>query len=134
MFYKKYVSIHSQDRDIIKYPSSGEFEIELPQDMLNVSTIRLVNWTFPANYSTFSVINSNVTMTFKINNPYNPNVNNDTDLLAQKIFEALFLTTNDHFGIIIEEGFYNPGQMVIELTNKFNQSVTNRLLQYFTSK
>jgi hypothetical protein len=125
MFYKKYVSIHSQDRDIIKYPSSGEFEIELPQDMLNVSTIRLVNWTFPANYSTFSVINSNVTMTFKINNPYNPNVNNDTDLLAQKIFEALFLTTNDHFGIIIEEGFYNPGQMVIEL---------NRLLQYFTSK
>lgn len=134
MFYKKYVSIHSQDRDIIRYPSSGEFEIELPQDMLNVSTVRLVNWTFPANYSTFSILNSNVTMTFKINNPYNPNVNNVTDLLSQKIFEALFLTSDEHFGIIIEEGFYNPVQMVTELTNKFNQSVTNRLLQYFTSK
>ena len=24
---KKYVSIHSEDRDIIKYPRSGEFEI-----------------------------------------------------------------------------------------------------------
>ena len=134
MFYKKYVSIHSQDRDIIKYPSSGEFEIELPQDMLNVSTVRLVNWTFPANYSTFSVFNSNVTMTFKINNPYNPNINNDTDLLDQKIFECLFLTADEHFGIIIEEGFYNPVQMVTELTNKFNQSVTTRLLKYFTSK
>jgi hypothetical protein len=134
MFYKKYVSIHSQDRDFIRYPASGEFEIELPQDMLNVSTVRLVNWTFPANYSTFSIFNSNISMTFKINNPYNPNINNDTDLLGQKIFEALFLTANEHLEIVIETGFYNPIQMVTELTNKFNQSVTQRLLQYFTSK
>ena len=27
---KKYVSIHSEDRDILRYPRSGEFEIELP--------------------------------------------------------------------------------------------------------
>ena len=35
IYYKKYVSIHSQDRDILRYPKSGEFEIEFPQDLLN---------------------------------------------------------------------------------------------------
>jgi len=134
MYYKKYVSIHSQDRDILKFPSSGEFEIEMPQDMLNVATVRLVDWTFPANYSSFSIFNSNVSMTFKINNPYNPNANSVYDSLTQKIFEALFYTTNDFFEIVIEEGFYNPQQMVTELTNKFNYVVNNRLLQYFTTK
>ena len=29
LFYKKYVSIHSEDRDIIKYPNASFFEIEL---------------------------------------------------------------------------------------------------------
>ena len=58
-YYKKYVSIHSEDRDFIKYPTSSLFEIELPEDYLNVSAVRLVDWTFPANYSTFSPITSN---------------------------------------------------------------------------
>ena len=134
MFYKKYVSIHSEDRDIIKYPNSAEFEIELPQDYLNVASLRLSDWTFPANYNTFSALNSNVTMTFVINNPYNPNINGITDLLIQKIFECLFITQANDFTIIIEEGFYNPQQMVTELTNKFNSVVTARLTAYFTQK
>ena len=46
--YKKYVSIHSEDRDILKYPQSSSFEIELPQDYLNVYTVRMSNWTFPS--------------------------------------------------------------------------------------
>jgi hypothetical protein len=66
MYYKKFVSIHSEDRDILAYPNSTDFEIELPEDMLNVASIRLIQWTFPANYSTFSVANNNVNMSFKI--------------------------------------------------------------------
>ena len=57
LFYKKYVSIHSEDRDILKYPNSSEFEITLPEDLLNVSSLRLVNWSFPSNYNTFSQLN-----------------------------------------------------------------------------
>jgi len=131
ILYKKYVSIHSEDRDMIKYPHSGEWEIEMPEDLLNVITIRLVDWTFPANYNTFSILNSNICMTFKINNPYNTNINGITDLLAQKIFEFLFIYKNNKFKICIEEGFYNPQQMVTELTNKFNSIVTVMLLDYF---
>ena len=65
LVYRKIISIHSEDRDIVKFPSSSDFEIELPQDYLNVRAATLSSWTFPANYSTFSLENKNITMSFK---------------------------------------------------------------------
>jgi len=134
IYYKKYVSIHSEDRNILKFPNASEFEIELPEDILNVMTLRLTQWTFPSNYNTFSILNGNITMTFKINKPYNPNENGITNLLAQKVFEFLFLNQANNYGIIIEQGFYNPQQMVTELTNKFNNIVTLLISKYFNEK
>jgi len=134
MFYKKYLSIHSEDRDIVKYPESDAFEIEMPEDLLNVSTIKLVQWTFPANYNTFSAFNSNVYFAFEITKPYNPGENGVSDILSYRIFEALFNTSNEKYNIIIEEGFYNPIQMATELTNKMNFIVTLRIQRYFTEK
>ena len=134
MYYKKYVSIHSEDRDVAKFVNPSEFEIELPEDLLNVASLRLVSWSFPSNYSTFSINTSNISMTFKINNPYNPNAFDVTDLLVVKTFEYLFLNQDDNFIIIIEDGFYNPIQMATELTNKFNHAVTVRLTDYFIEK
>ena len=134
LYLRKYVSIHSEDRNILKYPNSSEFEIELPEDILNVVSLRLVQWTFPSNYNTFSILNGNVSMTFKINKPYNPNENGVTDLTTQKVFEFLFLKQDYDYSILIEQGFYNPTQMVTELTNKFNNSVTLDIIIYFTSK
>jgi hypothetical protein len=131
MYYKKYVSIHSEDRNILKYPSASEFEIELPEDLLNVVALGLVDWTFPSNYNTFSNVSDNILMTFLINNPYNPNINGVTNILAQKTFECLFTTQTENFFIRICDGFYNPPQMVTELTNKFNEAVTTRLRAYF---
>lgn len=128
--YKKYVSIHSEDRDMIRYPDSSQFEIELPEDITNVYKLALTDWTFPANYNTFSVLNENVAMTFKINAPYNPNENALQNDLASAIFEALFLFDKDYF-FIIEDGFYNPAQMSTTLTNKFNEAVSNQILEYF---
>ena len=132
IYYRKYVSIHSEDRNILKFPNASEFEIELPEDVLNVMALRLTQWTFPSNYNTFSILNGNIIMTFKINKPYNPNENGITDLLAQKVFEFLFLNQANNYGITIEQGFYNPKQMVTELTNKFNNIVTLSISKYFT--
>jgi len=134
MFYKKFVSIHSEDRDVVRYPNSAEFEIDIPQDLLNVAALRLVQWTFPANYNTFSDLNGNTSMTFKINNPYNPNINNVANNLIEKTYECLLYSKDENFLIRIEEGFYNPGQMVTELTNKFNYAVTYRLRKYFIAQ
>ena len=129
--YKKYVSIHSEDRDMLKYPNASDFEIELPEDLLNVSSLRLCDWSFPCNYNTFSNLFLNTTMTFKINKPYNPNINNVGGLVIEKTFEFLFYNINNDYTIIIENGFYNPLQIAIELTNKFNESVTNAIITYF---
>jgi hypothetical protein len=134
MYYKKFVSIHSEDRDQLKYPYPADFEIDIPEDLLNVASIRLVDWSFPANYNTFSLLNSNISMSFVINNPYNPNINNVTDTYIQNIFEALFINLNEPIYIYIEEGFYNPQQMVTELTNKFNNAVTLLITSYLTKQ
>ena len=108
LYVNKYISIHSEDRDLVKYPNSSDFEIELPEDYLNIAGIRLEQWAFPSNYNTFSAVNNNIKLSFIINNPYNPNENSFSDLLAQQIFEALFINKNNPYEIIIEEGFYNP--------------------------
>ena len=130
-FYKKYVSVHSEDRDYIKFPNSSSFEIELPEDYLNVSSIKLADWTFPANYSTFSPLSSNITMTFTIDNPYNPGEHAYSDPLQNAIFSALYNYKGNNYKILIEEGFYNPDQMATELTNKFNEAVNTIIKQYF---
>ena len=134
MFYKKYVSIHSEDRNVLKYPIASEFEIELPEDLLNVAALRLVSWTFPANYNTFSQDNENNVMTFKINAPYDPNINGIYNILFQKTYECLFYSQTENYKITIQDGFYNPQQMVVELTNKFNATITIKLTDYFIEK
>lgn len=134
IYYKKYVSIHSEDRDLNKYPNSSEFEIELPEDYLNIASVRLVQWTFPANYNVFSAVNQNITMTFMIKNPYNPGENSVSNTYYERIFEALWINQTFNYNIIIEDGFYNPIQMATELTNKFNHAVTIKIREYFVSK
>jgi hypothetical protein len=134
IFYNKYVSIHSEDRNVEKYPNSSEFEIELPEDINNVATIKLVQWTFPANYNVFSVANRNVSLTFTISNPCNPGALGVLSLYNEQIFEALYYNKSTPITFIIEDGFYNPQQMSIELTNKFNFATTTLIAKYFNEK
>ena len=133
--YKKYVSIHSEDRDALAYPSSAEFEIELPEDITNISTMKLSEWAFPSNYDSFSILNSNVTMIFSITDPYDFPLYYpaDTTSIDYHIYKALIENNeinNGEFTIIIEEGFYNPLQLANELQNKFNEAVTKVIELY----
>jgi hypothetical protein len=128
---KKYISIHSEDRDISKYPMSSEFEILLPQEYLNVASAKLYSWSFPANYNVFSVSNYNVVMTFKFLDLYNPGDYNYVNILASGIFAALYEYSDKEIIVTIETGFYNPDQMATELTNQFNQTVTNIINTFF---
>ena len=128
---KKYISISSEDRDYTKFPNSAEFEIFLPQEYLNIASARLYSWSFPANYNVFSVFVSNVTMSFKFDKLYNPGEAGISDPLLEGIFAALYYNIDNEYVIIIEPGFYNPDQMVTELTNKFNEIVTTHILAFF---
>jgi len=44
------------------------------------------------------------------------------------------MTQDEEYRFIIEEGFYNPIQMSIELTNKFNYITSQRISAYFFKK
>ena len=129
---KKYVSVHSEDRDYTKFPSSAEFEIKLPQELLNIASARLYSWSFPANYSVFSAFTYNVAMSFKFITLYNPGEHGVSDPLLDGIFAALYNNIDQPYIVIIEPGFYNPDQMATELTNKFNEAVTVAISAFFT--
>jgi hypothetical protein len=132
---KKYITIHSEDRDITRYPNSSEFEIMLPQEYLKVASVRLYSWSFPANYNVFSVLNYNVAMGFSFNKLYNPGEFSVSDPLLEGIFAALYDYQNNEgeVKITIETGFYTPYQMATELTNKFNVAVTEIINTFFNN-
>ena len=127
---KKYISINSEDRDIIKFPNPASFEIELPQDYLNVQSIKLSSWSFPSNYNVFSVENNNIIMIFRFTDIYNPRLYNYDDILTNAIYDALITHIDTDILFEIEIGFYNPIQMANELTNKMNEAVSNIILRF----
>ena len=95
---RKLVSIHSEDRDITKWPNSNTFEIMLPETLLNVQSMRLVQTTMPGIFYTFSNDYQNTKFNFKVGN-------SSTD-----------------YNVIIDEGYYTPEQLTLELTNKMNNA------------
>jgi len=97
MLDRKLVSISSEDRDQCQWKNRAHFEIMLPQQLLNVETIRLVECNFPSNNYTFK------------NNYYNTKI-----LISVPSITPTFIT------LTIEEGFYTPKQLANELTNKLN--------------
>jgi len=96
---RKLVSVHSEDRDITKWPNSNTFEIMLPETLLNVQSMRLVQSTMPGTFFTFSNDYQNTKFKFTIGN-----------VLKE---------------ITIQEGFYTPEQLSIELTNKMNRTINS---------
>lgn len=127
---KKYVSINSEDRNISKYPHAGEFEIALPQELLNIASCRLYSWSFPANYNVFSILNNNVKISFKFTTLYNPGEIGIVDPLLEGIFAALYNYGDKEVIVDIETGFYTPDQIVVELTNKFNNAATRIIYEF----
>jgi hypothetical protein len=129
IYYQKYVTIYSNDRDIIKYPNASEFEIELPQDYLNVVGVMIQSPSFPS-VPVFTSKNNNLQFSFKIKDPYNPNVSNSNNQFLISIYEALLANIDNNYVIYIEEGTYFPSQMATELTNKMNEAVTKYISNY----
>jgi len=130
MIENRVVSIHSEDRDITKYPNPASFEIELPEDYCNVSTVQLGTYTFPANYNTFSLEQANIAMSFMINKPFNPTENGFFDPLLNATYEALYAHIDKNYYITIQTGFYNPSQISNELENRFNEVVNEYVYSF----
>ena len=96
MLDRKLVSVCSEDRDQCQWKNRAHFEITLPQQLLNVETIRLVECNFPSNNYTFKNSYYNTQILFKI------------------------ASWPNYIMLTINEGFYTPRQLALELRNKLN--------------
>ena len=83
---KRILTIHSEDRDINKWPNPSEFEVILPDSYTNVKEINLLNFT-------------------NTNNFYN---------ISEKLLNNYLQVNGNTY--IIPDGFYNPHQLAYALT------------------
>jgi hypothetical protein len=120
---RKLLTVHSDDRDICKWPRSNHFEIELPETMNNVQSMRLVECSLPTNYYTFSNDYQNTRFVFTI-------TENDPEAdWRQPPYTAHNwpLLSGPSFEVVIGEGFYCPEELACELEAKMNKAVTEFL-------
>ena len=97
---RKCITVHSQDRDISKWPSSSEFEINLPQEFVNIQSSRLIEINLPVNLYNFSIDNQNTKFTITLH----PDIPDHAE----------------SHEITIDDGYYTKDQLANTLTNKLN--------------
>jgi len=121
---RKLVTIHSLDRDINKWSNANHFEVELPQNLVNVTSLRLVSAEFPSNMYTFTNNYQNTKFTFSIQE----DISGST---AEKTALADYDASAGTFTVEIPEGFYKPCQLVKELESNLNKYVTEILTSIY---
>jgi len=113
---RKIITIHSNDRDISKWPKANHFEIELPEDITNVQSIRLVEITLPNSHYVFTNAYQNTKLSFDISGIYGG---------------GGFGAINGPYIIEISEGSYTADQLAIEIATKMNQVVSQDRKKFF---
>lgn len=114
---RKLVTIHSEDRDSVKWKNSNNFEITLPETMEHVQSMRLIESNFPILYYTFSNNYQNTKFSFIVN-PLNP---------TAPYYSILLDASNNgvEFTATISEGFYSPFELANELKNVMNYAIND---------
>ena len=60
MVHSHIISVQSEDRDVLKWPNSSQFEIELPIEYKNICAITVLDMQIPNTFYNFSTIDHNV--------------------------------------------------------------------------
>jgi hypothetical protein len=111
---RKLISIHTEDRDIKKWPNSNHFEVTLPEPVLNVQSMRLLDILVPVNFYTFSNTLQNTKMFFSVI------PTDDISLSRPDIYADLSNSVLNPYEITIQEGFYAASELAIEIENRMN--------------
>lgn len=120
IIYKKYVSIHSEDIDTSKY-NDNCFEIELPQDYLNVLSVKLTDVTLPPNIYNFSQALGNTTLYFDMS--LNPTVPKNLDPAGLQ---------NVSLSAVIPDGIYTTNNNIQQLIVAAMNNAVNAYLSIST--
>jgi hypothetical protein len=98
------ITIHTEDRDVNKYPLENNFEIELPSPMKYVSSIELFDITLPTFYYNISEYMQN-----------------------NKLWLSVPLYFNEPIEIIIQSGYYTNDELCVKLNEIINSSISVKL-------
>ena len=105
VLYRKLLTVHSEDRDVCSWPHANHFKINLPNPLVNVQSMRLVQASLPVNYYAFS-----------------PQIQNTKMWVEYKTQSG-----NSLKEIAIEPGFYCPEDLAIELAARINEAFGSNL-------
>ena len=122
---RRLLSVHSIDRDIAKWPFSNHFEVELPEPLLNVQSMRLAMANMPSVFYNFNNEYQNTKFTFSIKTSLAPD---------SGIAKALISASNElvRWEIVIPNGFYTPTEMANQLQCAMNEKITGWLRRDLT--
>jgi hypothetical protein len=98
------VTIHTEDRDILKYPFENVFEVEFPSVLKNTMSIELFDITLPTFYYNISEYLQNTKLWFSI---------------------PFYFT--DPIELTMPSGYYTYDDICIELTKQLNNVTTQKL-------
>ncbi len=101
---KKIISFDSRDKDIKQWPKSNIFQVDLPESLSLIQSIRLVSISLPSNQYVFSNKNQNTKFSFSMD--ISPNI-------------------TQQYEIEISEGTYTPEQLALEISNLMNAAIIN---------
>ena len=87
---RKLITIHTEDRDVCKWPNANHFEIELPESIQNVQSVRLSEISLPSHFYNISKQFQNNALVYSTN---------DLDC------------SNNLKHIEVPDGFYTPEQL-----------------------
>lgn len=114
---RKLISIHSEDRDIKKWPNSNHFEVILPEPILNVQSMRLLDILIPVNFYSFSTTLQNTKMFFSVI------PSSDISGSQPSLYADLSNSVVNPFEITIQDGFYAANELATEIENRLNSRI-----------
>lgn len=100
------VTIHTEDRDLLKYPFENAFEVVLPTVLKNVLTVELFDIALPAFFYNVSNYLQNTKMWFSV-----------PDYFAEPV------------EIAVPSGCYTPADLCAALIKELNAATTKRLYE-----
>lgn len=106
---KKYLIIHSSDRDNAKWSNPAEFQINLPETYEYIYTLKLINIQLPNTLYNFSNSLQNTKLSFTF-----------TDLNTTP-------ATSGPHTITLEDGYYSGSNLATALQNKMNEVLMTQM-------
>lgn len=119
---RKILTVHSTDRDIKKWKFGNTFEIDLPESMNHVQSMRLVETSMPTFFTNFSNEYQNTKLQFRVKA-----ILDTSDPSATLMYSALASNYGNYYEITVPDGFYTSVELTNTVTALMNKAVTDYL-------